>query len=141
MMQTDHPQNVFVGPTTALIGVVERIRVDQHLTQSMVFPVVEAEDRDHRARRNQHPNRAVHLRANARDLDLVKKDLYQLSEARPPRLVKRIEERDVIVKNFLPLIGKRLLHHLFPSEIPLAYPPVREWNEAQQQPQRGEEPT
>ena len=71
MMQPDHPKNSLLGPARALIGVVERVRINQHLAQPTVFPIMEPEDGDRRTCRHQNPNRRVHLRANARDPHLV----------------------------------------------------------------------
>ena len=140
MVQPDHPKNRFIGPSMALIGVVERIRIDQHLTQPMVLPVVESEDRDRRTRSHQHPNRLVHLRANARDPDLVEKDLHQLPEPCLPHVVEGLEEHDVCEKNPLPLVGKRLLHDRHPPKTPSPHPPVAKWTQSQQDPQRREDP-
>jgi hypothetical protein len=81
VFQADHPKNVLVGVPGCLIVLPERIRVHKHFTQSMVFPIVEPEDGDHRTGGHQDPKGVVELGPNAGDPDLIEENLDELSKA------------------------------------------------------------
>ena len=70
-VQANRPRHGRIGPASALLGVVERVRIDEHFAESMVFPIVEAENGNYRTRGNQNANRIVNVGADARDADVM----------------------------------------------------------------------
>ena len=85
-----------------LILLPERVGVDKHFTQSMVFPILEPEDGDHRTGGNQNPNGVIDLGPDARDPDLIEENLDELSESFFLMVWQRSKKRDMRLQESVP---------------------------------------
>ena len=140
VLQPDHAKNVLVGAPCRLILLPERVGVDEHFTQSMVFPIVEPEDGDHRAGGNQNPNGVIDLGPDASDPDLIKENLDELPESFFLMVWQRSKKGDVRLKNLFPRSGERLFHDPQPPEASPPDQPVDERTETQREKHRREKP-
>ena len=114
-----------------LILLPERARVDKHFTQSMVFPIVETEDRDHRTGRNQYPNGFIDLGPDTGDPNFIEENLDELPESFFLLIRQRSKKCDVRLKNLFSRSGERLSHDRQPAKTSPPDAPVGERTEAQ----------
>jgi len=140
MLEADHAQNVLVGAPCCSILLSERVGVDKHFTQSMVFPILEPENGNHRTGCNQNPNGVIDLGADASYPDFIEENRDELSESFFLMVWQRSKKRNVRLENLFPRSGERLSHDPQPPEASPPDQPVDARTEAQRDKQWREKP-
>jgi hypothetical protein len=97
--ETNHAKNISMVVSIRLELLPEGIRVDENLTQTMVFPILEPKDGDHSAGSDQEPNRVINIGSDASDPNLIEKNLDELPKSFFSRIVQGSKKRDVRQEN------------------------------------------
>jgi hypothetical protein len=110
VLPANQTKNVLIAGASVLVVLAERFGVDEYLTQSMIFPILETQDWNHRTGGDQDSNRLIDFGPDASDADLIEENFDELPESLFLMVWKSPKQKDVRLKYLLPR-GRHCLVH------------------------------